>query len=471
MMPIVAQSTPTAPTDPNVTIHVVQRGENLFRIALQYGLTVDQLARANGIISVNNLQVGQRLLIPLNAEPILNPPTTHTVQPGETIETIALFYQIDQARLIQQNGITNPNQLYIGQVLTIVPSEAVTPATIETTVTPAPPTTDTLTTSGLTHVIQRGETLFTIAQNYGVSMADLQTANNITDPSVIYFGQVLVIPGVQPVVDSVQLPEAIASLDVTPLILTEGKTGRIRLTTRSASAVTANFLNRDLPVITNGPDTYLIFAAIPLNTPEAIYPFTLTITETSGAVISYTLNLQVVLGYYGIANITLPADRAALITQSVDEAELEILRGIMGRFNPERYFDGPLSLPAAAPMNSPFGQRRSYNGGPADRSHQGADFAGAPGSPVKAAASGRIVMTDTLNIRGTSVIIDHGWGVYTNYSHLSERYVNLGDFVQTGQVIGTVGSSGRATGAHLHWELWVNGVPVDPMQWVYQAFP
>lgn len=224
-------------------------------------------------------------------------------------------------------------------------------------------------------------------------------------------------------------------------------------------------------MITNGPNTYVMFAAIPLNTAEAIYPFTLTITETTGAVVAYTLNLQVTSGFYGVTDITLPADRAALITQGVDDAELEILRGIMGRFNPERYFDGPLSLPAAAPMNSPFGQRRSYNGGSADRYHQGADFAGAPGSPVKAAASGRIVMTDTLNIRGTSVIIDHGWGVYTNYSHLSERYVNLGDFVQTGQVIGTVGSSGRATGAHLHWELWVNGVPVDPMQWVYQAFP
>lgn len=243
IMPVFAQSAPTppAPDDPNVTIHVVQRGENLFRIALQYGLSVDQLARANGIISVNNIQVGQRLLIPLNAEPIANPPTTHTVQPGETIESIAVFYQIDQAELIQRNGITNPNQLYIGQVLTIVPAESDPPPVAEGVATPAPPDLDTVTTSGITHVIQRGETLFTIAQNYGISMADLQSANNISDPSLIYFGQTLVIPGARPVVDSVQLPEAITSLDVTPLILTEGKTGRIRLSTRSASTVTANF--------------------------------------------------------------------------------------------------------------------------------------------------------------------------------------------------------------------------------------
>jgi murein DD-endopeptidase MepM/ murein hydrolase activator NlpD len=68
-------------------------------------------------------------------------------------------------------------------------------------------------------------------------------------------------------------------------------------------------------------------------------------------------------------------------------------------------------------------------------------------------------------------MIDHGWGVYTLYGHMSQRNVNLGDFVEAGQVIGLVGTTGRSTGAHLHWELWVDGVPVDPMQWVYQAFP
>ena len=139
-------------------------------------------------------------------------------------------------------------------------------------------------------------------------------------------------------------------------------------------------------------------------------------------------------------------------------------------FNLDRYFEGSLSLPTAAIMNEPFGIRRVYNGDPTVRYHNGADFAGAPGTPVMAAAPGRVVLADTLNIRGISVVIDHGWGVYTNYSHMDERRVELGDFVSTGQVIGTVGNTGRATGAHLHWELWLNGVAVDPMQWVRGSF-
>ncbi|MBZ0277972.1 MAG: M23 family metallopeptidase, partial [Anaerolineae bacterium] len=60
--------------------------------------------------------------------------------------------------------------------------------------------------------------------------------------------------------------------------------------------------------------------------------------------------------------------------------------------------------------------------------------------------------------------------VYTGYSHQSEIYVKVGDFVSAGQVIGTIGATGRVTGAHLHWEVWIHGVQVDPMQWVIQNF-
>ncbi|MGV2437612.1 MAG UNVERIFIED_CONTAM: M23 family metallopeptidase [Anaerolineae bacterium] len=71
---------------------------------------------------------------------------------------------------------------------------------------------------------------------------------------------------------------------------------------------------------------------------------------------------------------------------------------------------------------------------------------------------------------GKATLIDHGWGVYTGYWHQNEIYVQLGERVQVGQVIGTIGSTGRVTGAHLHWEIWVNGVPTDPMQWVQESF-
>lgn len=465
----VAQDTP--PNDPNVTVHVVQRGETLFRIAQRYGLTVDTIARYNAIGNPSSILVGQRLLIPLNPPPVIVPPTTHTVRPGENLQSIAAVYGVEVMTLVTLNGIANPNALYVGQVLTITP-EHEAPSVAPPGDTAAPQVAALPIASGQTHTIQRGETLFGIAQRYGVTVTDLQTLNTITDASRIFAGQELLIPGGGGTpASAVELPPALMSIDVTPLTLIEGKTGRVRLMTRGSASVTATFLGRSIPVISETSATqHTLFLAVPLDTPAGIQPLTLVIGEPAG-VTEFVVNLQVNAGGYSTQLVTLPPDKLPLASQAVEENEYNLLRDLTSRFTADRYFDGPMGLPATAPMNARFGSRRSYNGSTFTSFHNGADFAGAAGRPVLAAASGRVVLADTLNIRGLSVVLDHGWGVYTNYSHMSERYVNLGEFVQAGQVIGLIGSSGRATGAHLHWELWVNGIPVDPMQWVSQAFP
>jgi murein DD-endopeptidase MepM/ murein hydrolase activator NlpD len=76
-----------------------------------------------------------------------------------------------------------------------------------------------------------------------------------------------------------------------------------------------------------------------------------------------------------------------------------------------------------------------------------------------------------LTVRGNATYIDHGWGVYTGYLHQSQLLVQAGDRVETGQLIGMVGNTGRATGPHLHWEVWVGGVPVQPLEWTSQSYP
>ena len=68
-------------------------------------------------------------------------------------------------------------------------------------------------------------------------------------------------------------------------------------------------------------------------------------------------------------------------------------------------------------------------------------------------------------------IIDHGWGVYTGYWHQSQSLVKTGDKIIGGQVIGLVGGTGRVTGAHLHWEVWVGGVQVSPLDWLTGSYP
>jgi len=454
------------------TIHVVQRGETLYSIAQRYNLNLDVIAQANGIINPSNITAGQRLLIPLNGAVVIEMPETYVVQYADNLEAIATAFQTDTATLISLNGLADPNALYVGQTLILRATGEQTSAPnheadIDST---SPASTTGIITA--THRVQSGETLFRIAQQYGVSMGDIQSANNIEDTSRIFTGQDLLIPGVEASSPTSSLPVGLAALDLTPLVLVEGKTGRIRLTTtNTGAAVVIQFLNQPIELATlEDGISHIGFAPIPLGTTAGVYPMSITVTDVMG-VSTLAFNVQVQAGNYGAQYVTLPAEKLELLTPAVEQNEMDLLRRVTEPYSPDRFFGGPMGLPAAAAMFSAFGAKRAYNGGGLDRYHTGSDFAGATGTPVIAPAAGRVVLADTLNIRGTTAVIDHGWGVYTLYAHMSERYVTIGEFVQAGQTIGLIGSTGRATGAHLHWEVWIRGIPVDPMQWVYEAFP
>lgn len=119
-------------------------------------------------------------------------------------------------------------------------------------------------------------------------------------------------------------------------------------------------------------------------------------------------------------------------------------------------------------ISSPFGARRSYNGGPYSSYHEGVDFSAYGGTPVYASAAGTVVVAEALYVRGGAVIIDHGLGIYSGYYHMSEVMVKPGDVVEPGQTIGQVGTTGLSTGNHLHWDLLVDGIWVDAQAWLEQ---
>lgn len=458
---------------PDVTIHVVQRGENLFRIAMRYGMTVEDLSRLNGIVNPASLQVGQRLLIhPVSASPAGQ---AHIVQPGETLSSIAAFYFTSVDELMRFNEIPDSGSVYVGQMLVIAPDSILESAQTDAMVPEKvnePPAVSGETTSPLIHTVQRGETLFRIAQSYNTTVNALMQANSINDPSVIYAGQQVLIPGYEAPQLALDLPEPMTSFEINPQTLIEGQAVRIRLVTSRPVTISGNFIGRILGVNSEENLTrHTILQGIPLYTEAGVYPLELLLNDTeTGVQTAFSTSLQVVTGSYGRESITLLADRGGLLDPVVEDAELNLLQTIMTVISDTRYFEGAMSLPAAATIISPFGTRRSYNGSEFNRFHSGTDFAGVPGTPILATAPGQVVLVDTLNVRGMATVIDHGWGIFTGYWHQSQQYVQLGEFVTTGQVIGTIGSTGRVTGAHLHWELWVGGVPVDPMQWVRQSF-
>jgi murein DD-endopeptidase MepM/ murein hydrolase activator NlpD len=123
-----------------------------------------------------------------------------------------------------------------------------------------------------------------------------------------------------------------------------------------------------------------------------------------------------------------------------------------------------LVLPVAGVRGDPFGMQRSFNGGPFSN-HTGVDIIAGEGAPVVAANAGRVAYVGELHLRGNTIVIDHGAGVFTGYHHLSQIKVVAGQSVSQGEAIGAVGATGLVTGAHLHWELIVRGVRVDPLPW------
>ncbi len=404
-LPLTAQETSDPPT--GVTIHIVQRGESLWRIARAYGVTVDELARLNGLPPTSGIFTGQRLLVPDRSSP-------------------------------QSALVASPQA-----------SESF-------------------------HVVARGETLFRIAQAYGLTVGELASANNIRDPSLIYAGQRLLIPAWAESAATTarsSFPAPIADIRLRATTFVEGQAASAVITTTEPASVSVLFLDETVTAI---PDdartTHTLLRGVPMFVDPGQRSLRVTATSAN-ANAAVELPITIVSGRYVTTNIALSANQQALLAPAVEEFELGTLRTLTAQISTPRAFTGLMSLPAAAPMNAPFGTRRSYNGGVADRYHNGADFATPPGSPVFAAAAGRVVLADLLNIRGNSVLIDHGWGVFTLYAHLNTINVRLGETVAVGQVIGTSGSTGRVTGPHLHWEVWVAGVPVDPILWTQQVYP
>lgn len=121
----------------------------------------------------------------------------------------------------------------------------------------------------------------------------------------------------------------------------------------------------------------------------------------------------------------------------------------------------PFQSPISGRESSAFGLRRVFNGEPRNP-HSGLDIAAPKGTPVQAPADGMVVNTGDYYFNGRTVFIDHGQGLITMYCHLDEIRVREGQAIKRGEILGTVGMSGRATGPHLHWTVSINDARVDP---------
>ncbi|BAY16108.1 peptidase M23B [Nostoc sp. HK-01] len=241
--------------------------------------------------------------------------------------------------------------------------------------------------------------------------------------------------------------------------------------------IDVNQQDNQQPKVVVGEKTYPAFAVspnkyralIPTTPLEAAGNRTLKVAG-DGQVQNLTVKLR--SRKFPVQRITLSPGKSA---DGATEYELKRVAAFKALQTPEKYWNGKFIAPSKARISSIYGVRRYYNGKFAkDYYHRGVDYAGAAGSPVTAPAAGRVALVGTVSqgfrVHGNVVGIDHGQGVTSIFLHLSRINVKEGDFVKAGQLIGAVGSTGAATGPHLHWGLYVNGQSVDPVPWRTQVF-
>jgi len=175
-------------------------------------------------------------------------------------------------------------------------------------------------------------------------------------------------------------------------------------------------------------------------------------------------NIEVSAKDYPLQRLTLPDKMVYPSKQDLERIRADQARSAraISMFTENRHWTWPFQRPVPGDISSVFGLRRELNGEPRSP-HKGVDFRGADGAEVLACNAGRVIQVDDKYYGGNTVFIDHGQGVVSVYMHLSEIKVEEGREVSKGQVVGLVGSTGRATGPHLHFGLYVQGQAVDPM--------
>jgi murein DD-endopeptidase MepM/ murein hydrolase activator NlpD len=167
---------------------------------------------------------------------------------------------------------------------------------------------------------------------------------------------------------------------------------------------------------------------------------------------------------FPVQRLSLPQSMVDLSPEDEHRANAESsrLRTLFGTVGPERLWRGPFTKPVATDAKAEgFGSRRVINGKPRSP-HSGVDFAAPAGTLVVASNRGRVALVVEFFFGGRLVALDHGEGLYTLYMHLDRADVVEGTLVERGSIIGAVGSTGRATGPHLHWGAHLRSARVDP---------
>jgi hypothetical protein len=268
-------------------------------------------------------------------------------------------------------------------------------------------------------------------------------------------------------------PEEITKVQYSPNTFVQGNTMVFAIEGVEDSTITGSLGEYPLSFYTEDDITYLALQGIHAKEEEGLMPLSVSGSLPDGTPFAHTQMVNIVAGNFIYEDIVgVPQNTVGV---EITEKETLELKSYTDQATEEKYWNGKFLSPVppelSAAYASYYGGRRSYNGSGYFYYHSGLDYFSAMGGEIYAAAPGKVIFQGSLLLHGNTTMIDHGWGVYTLYAHQSEYLINDGDLVDAGELIGRVGSTGRSTGPHMHWEVWVGGVQVDPLDWIEEVYP
>jgi len=378
-----------------------------------------------------------------------SPNDTYVVKQGDTLASIAADLGIPLEVLAATNQIADVNLLDVGQIL-LLPRGAARRSV----------------------VARPGDTIQTIAEREGLSDLQLAILNGTTPTARLFPGQPIRL-----LQNNAPAPTPFGSVKVVniPSAIVQGQAGWLEAEVDRPLSLEATWNGAHLgirPLAVKGKDErdkdvtiWGGYIPIEASVEPGVHGLRLSYQAANGVTVTRSFPVLIQGRVFPVQEIRLPPDKSATVEQKVSQAELDYLAPIWSHMATSIQWRNPFNLPlqTAAPTTSPYGVHRNYNSGQYYSFHTGQDFAAPGGSPVLAPADGIVALAEPLTVRGISVILDHGAGLFTGYWHLQEALVVPGEKVQAGDPIGLVGTTGRSTGEHLHWELRVYGVAVDPM--------
>jgi murein DD-endopeptidase MepM/ murein hydrolase activator NlpD len=254
-------------------------------------------------------------------------------------------------------------------------------------------------------------------------------------------------------------------ISLSSYIIPQGDMSLIRVEVKDGVVPRVTWMKRRTHLVPNPSQTvYYGFLVADLTAKPGRYKALVEIVPTGQ---KKTLEIEVKEKDYGVRRLTLPKKMVDLDAETLKRVKKEyrIMRRLWDAFPSTPYWDGPFERPVPGPVVGPFGRKSIINNQPR-APHSGVDLKAQKGTPIKAINHGVVSFTGDHFFTGKTVVMDHGGGIQSMYFHLEKILVQQGSRMEKGQVIGLVGSTGRATGPHLHWGIRINGARVNPLKLV-----